>query len=107
MRDVSTMICPHCKQATSVRVATHSIEADTALGGIRHRKVQALYEKSKTELWWIGICNYCENPVLVLNRNAEKVFPTPLPSQTDERIPEDIRNDLDEAKRCFTVNAYV
>jgi len=40
-------------------------------------------------------------PSLVLN-DGYTVYPTPLPTPTDENIPEDISNDLDEAKMCFS-----
>jgi len=57
------------------------------------------------EIWWIGICNYCFKPLLVKN-DGEVVFPRPLPSPTDKRIPEHIRKDIIEAKMCFSVHAY-
>jgi len=61
--------------------------------------------ESGSEIWWIGICNYCHKPVLVKN-DGDIVFPTPLPLPSDKRIPEHIRQDLDEAKICFSVDAY-
>jgi hypothetical protein len=43
--------------------------------------------------------------VLVQN-DAVKVYPHPLPEPTDPNIPEEIRADLDEAKMCFSVSAW-
>ena len=37
---------------------------------------------------------------------GSKMYPTPLPSETDERIPDGIRIDLIESKLCFSAHAY-
>jgi len=65
------------------------------------------YKNSKG-VWAIGECPSCKNCVLVHFPISGKVriFPSPLPSPTDGRIPEEIRKDLDEAKICFSVNAF-
>jgi hypothetical protein len=55
--------------------------------------------------WWIGICNACHKPVLVLG-DGFRIYPTPLPSPSDPYIPDPIRDDLDEAKTCHTVSAW-
>jgi hypothetical protein len=34
------------------------------------------------------------------------VYPYPLPSPTDSNIPEDIARDLDEAKKCHSVQCF-
>ncbi|MBI2573574.1 DUF4145 domain-containing protein [Candidatus Woesearchaeota archaeon] len=34
------------------------------------------------------------------------IAPSPLPSPTDERIPENIKQDIDEAKLCLSVRAF-
>ena len=57
------------------------------------------------ERWWIGVCNNCDRPVLVLG-TGNLIYPNPLPKPTDENIPEDIRNDLDEVKKCFSISAW-
>jgi hypothetical protein len=57
--------------------------------------------------WSIGMCPSCRNCTLIkLEDKKLGVFPYPLPSPTDERIPEKIRKDLDEAKICLSVNAF-
>jgi Domain of unknown function (DUF4145) len=43
--------------------------------------------------------------VLVLNK-GDIIYPQPLPSPTDDRIPELIRNDLNEAKISYSVKAF-
>lgn len=63
------------------------------------------WENGRGAFWWIGITNCCQSPVLI-HMEGDIVYPAPLPSPTDERIPELIRQDLDEAKICLSVNAY-
>ncbi len=98
-RSVS-IYCPHCHQRTSV---------EPALIPIMHkwdRWYQAcIWEKNEKEKWWLGVCNYCQLPVLVLNM-GEKVLPNPSPKPTDKSIPTEIRSDLVEAKKCFSVSAW-
>jgi hypothetical protein len=53
----------------------------------------------------MGMCNNCKEICLVVE-NGERVFPHPLPTPTDDRIPENLKIDLDEAKICFSVGAY-
>ena len=58
--------------------------------------------------WSVGVCPACKNCVLIRLKDNGKidVFPHSLPPPTDERIPDKIRKDLDEAKACLTVNAF-
>jgi hypothetical protein len=65
----------------------------------------ALWKKYYNNIWWIGVCNSCRKPVLVLNK-GDIIFPQPLPSLTDNKIPELIRNDLNEAKISYSVKAF-
>lgn len=53
----------------------------------------------------MGVCNHCNNPVLILGR-GHRIYPTALPSPTYESIPETIGNDLDEPKVYFSVLAW-
>jgi hypothetical protein len=55
--------------------------------------------------WWIVVCNACQQPVLVFAKGA-RIFPTPLPKPSHERIPEKLRKDLDEAKMCFASSCF-
>lgn len=88
-----SIFCPYCKRYTALTVAPVT------------NTIGAIWKREYNDIWWIGVCNYCENPVLVHNQ-GDKVYPHPLPSPTDERIPEHIRKDIDEAKLCFSVGAY-
>lgn len=101
MNDTTSIYCPWCHRYTAVFPAP--VRYVDRYGN--EDFTQAVWAKSNAVKWWIGVCNSCHEPVLVLN-NGVKVYPPPLPSQTNESIPEAIRTDLDEAKICFSVGAY-
>jgi hypothetical protein len=92
--------CPHCHRFTSLAIA--SGRGKNTSGFYRY---ECVWKKSEYETWWIGICNSCHNPVLVLDE-TQKVYPHPLPEPIDPRVPALIRNDLKEARMCFSVEAY-
>ncbi len=96
-----SIFCPYCKRHTSLEPAPVKYRGTYD----RTYTTGAIWEKAYEDIWWIGICNYCNNPVLVHN-NGDKIYPIPLPSPTDNNIPEYIRKDLDEAKICFSVEAF-
>lgn len=96
-----SIFCPYCHRHTSLEPAP--VEVERAYG--QKFLVGAVWEQSHSSKWWIGVCTYCDRPVLVQN-NAVTVYPHPLPSPTDPNIPEEIRTDLDQAKRCFSVSAW-
>lgn len=95
-----SIYCPHCHRHTSLTPAPVSVNyaGDSW-------KVGAFWRKSASEIWWIGICNYCNRPVLVMD-NGEIIYPVESPCPTDENIPVEIRQDLDEAKRCLQTDAF-
>ena len=93
-----SIYCPFCHRYTALSAATRSIPE-------REQPLPLVWKDIDDRSWWIGICNCCHNPVLVRETGLE-IYPHPLPSPTDERIPEHIRNDLIEAKICFSVNAF-
>ena len=95
-----SIYCPRCKRHTSLTPAPTTIR----YGSDQFRGTCVWY-RSVDQKWWIGICNYCKDPVLVLN-DGEAVYPHPLPSPSNEKIPKHVRKDLDEAKLCFNVAAY-
>lgn len=99
LRSIS-IYCPFCHQHTSVEPARVRVDQ-------RYDEfyVDAVWEESEDDRWWIGVCNYCHSPVLVKN-DADTIYPQPLPAPTDTNVPEDIRADLDEAKQCFAVSAW-
>ena len=96
-----SIFCPFCQRHTALLAA----QAEYSFGFNDTRRTPAAWEKNGMETWWIGVCNNCNSPVLVLN-NGELIYPTPLPSPTDSRIPNPMHQDLAEAKRCYSVEAY-
>jgi hypothetical protein len=105
MSDWTSIYCPHCRRHTSLREAPVEYECTGAYSGKHKYTTGAVWKKDYNEIWWIGVCNSCREPVLVLNK-GDIIYPQPLPSPTDDRIPELIRNDLNEAKFCYSVKAY-
>jgi hypothetical protein len=104
MTEWVSIYCPFCHKHTSLRPAPVNYER-VQYGSTYRGTTGALWEKDKGITWWIGVCNSCKEPVLVLN-NGERIYPFPLPSSTDDRIPEHIRKDLDEAKISYSVKAF-
>lgn len=96
----TSIFCPYCQRHTALSYA----KIEYRSGTYKH-ELNAIWFKKSGEHWWIGICNNCQNPMLVKN-DGEQVYPTPFPSPTDERIPEPMRQDLIEAKLCFSVGCY-
>ena len=100
MADLLSIYCPHCHKNTSLDPApikyTHGYDEYTT---------QAFWKHSHGIVWWMGVCNACEKPVLVLNK-GEVIYPSPVPKPTEQSIPEMIRTDLDEAKICTSSGAY-
>lgn len=96
-----SLFCPNCHKHTALSIAP--VEYNDEFGELC--RTEAIWEAGSGRRWWIGICNGCHEPSLVLNK-GEIVFPQPLPSPTDPRIPKEIALDLDEAKMCFSVKCY-
>ena len=85
--------CPHCKERTALSISTNA------------NRQHNIWKNQFGHEWWIGICNGCGRPCLVCGE-GDIVYPHPLPSQTDNSIPEALRRDLDEAKLCLSVNCF-
>ena len=99
MSEWVSIYCPYCHKHTSLDPAT--IEYEYRVYGSLHKGTTvALWEKDHKNKWWIGVCNSCRMPVLVLNK-GQIVYPNPLPSPSDTRIP-----GHDEGKICFSIKAY-
>ena len=96
-----SIFCPYCHKYTSLTAATQRVSTGTGRDVI----VRVEWKDSDKEPWWIGLTNCCQSPVLI-HEEGDIIYPTPLPSPTDKRIPESIRQDLEEAKMCFSINAY-
>ncbi|MDO8517564.1 MAG: DUF4145 domain-containing protein [Nanoarchaeota archaeon] len=98
-------ICPYCK----IHVNFSWISSDDNGGEIEDYSED--YFKNEKGIWVIGVCPSCKNCVLLNGYESSnkfiltKTYPFPLPSVVDERIPEKIKKDLEEAKLCFSVGA--
>jgi hypothetical protein len=95
-----SIYCPHCLKHTALIVGYTTCEVNYD----DKRKVPLILYLG-SDFWWIGICNACKQPVLVYNEGVI-VYPNPQPSPTDQRIPDFISRDLDEAKNCFSISAF-
>lgn len=96
-----SVFCPHCHRYTALSMAPAKHETD--FGGTA--TTAALWDAGCEHKWWIGVCNNCQTPSLVLNK-GDVVYPHPLPTPTDENIPMELASDLDEAKMCFAVGCH-
>jgi len=92
--------CPHCHQYTLITVVTNNLEL---YGSVYTKCVHKI--RNVDHYWWIGECHNCNRVVLVLNNGIE-IYPRIKPQPSDERIPDDIKEDFDEAKMCFSVSCY-
>ena len=63
MAELVSIYCPHCHKHTSLDPAPVKHKH-----GYDEYTTQAFWKKSNHETWWMGVCNACENPVLVRNR---------------------------------------
>lgn len=96
-----SVFCPHCRSHTALSVAPAKKDPFK----ITRDAVSAVWTTPTGDSWWIGICNACSHPSLVLN-HGQTIYPQPAPSPTDPRVPEELRVDLDEAKRCISVDCF-
>lgn len=96
-----SLFCPHCHKHTALSIA----RAEYSVMHGRTAYTNAIWEKGPRQEWWIGVCNSCQEPCLVLN-DGEIVYPYPMPTPTDPYIPEELARDLNEAKLCFSVRCY-
>lgn len=94
-----SIYCPYCHRHTALSQAV----ADKIYAS--SHESNAVWSAPDSSKWLIGICNACKKPVLVQNQGTT-IFPTPLPSPVDSRIPNPMRQDLVEAKQCMSVSAY-
>jgi hypothetical protein len=94
-----SVFCPFCHRHTDVTVVT--VRSDVH----RDDMLYAWWQKSDSDIWWLGRTHCCNAAVLVHN-NGDIVHPAPQPAPTDDRIPSPLHDALDEAKRCVTVRAW-
>jgi len=96
-----SIYCPYCHKYTALSIAP-AADKDRSRGT---QYTLAIWQKDRDHEWWIGVCNSCNMPVLVLD-NGRIIYPNPLPSPTDTNIPKELAKDLDEAKMCLSVGCY-
>ena len=95
-----SVFCPHCRQHTSLSEVLASVGE-----GFGKRNYPARLGFDGRSSWWMGVCNNCHKPSVVLG-NGREIYPSPLPGPTSKDIPESIRSDIDEAKICLYSKAY-
>jgi len=105
MKNISKF-CPHCHKD----VTFAWIESNDQGGYLSN--FFADYFQNDKGTWVIGICPNCKNGVLIneiydenIGEEIINIFPFPLPSPTDERIPANVKKAIDEAKICLSVGA--
>lgn len=99
--------CPYCHK----EVTFSWVFLSESGGDIRNRFRE--YFNNNLAAWMVGECPSCKKCVLIeysLKENGypdslRKIFPSPLPSPVDARMPDKIKKDLQEAKLCFSVGA--
>lgn len=104
--------CPHCGKFTAVSPAPLVIIAPSSgmPNGIAEESIgkwlnQMPYYRYGSGSWWLGKCNACKQPLLVKDHGST-VYPAPQPAPVSEHVPEPMRGDLLEAKRCLGVSAW-
>ncbi len=110
-REIS-IYCPHCGKHTAVSPAPSVIivAAEGMPNGIAEEPItkwinQVPYYRYGSGSWWLGKCNACRQPLLVKDHGSV-VFPAPQPGPVSEDVPEPMRADLLEAKRCLGISAW-
>jgi hypothetical protein len=96
----ASVFCPHCHKHTELSIAPAHYMNDH-----HQQKSTPAAWRQDYGTWWIGICNACQSPCLVLD-NGKRVYPHPTPTPTDKNIPPELASDLNESKLCFSVGCY-
>lgn len=93
MADHNSYYCPKCRQATSI--------------AMRARKE---IQRGDAVIYEIGECNNCAQHFLVLRAYPSGkilgISPNALPKPVDPSIPSPTREDLEEAYKCQSAEAY-
>ena len=102
--------CPYCNEKTAVSPAPLSIPGGGGYSGdsvvlLKQLTPEDPFLYRHGEYWWMGQCNAFLGPVLVRN-DGDPVYPTPRPGPVSADIPEPMRSDLLEAKRCVAAGAW-
>jgi len=103
--DDASIYCPYCHSYTALSKARGADVSGEHIQGY------SIYY-CETGKWWIGICNNCQKGVLIHEIDMghgyeiKEIFPQPLAKLIDDRIPDFIKNDLEEANKCMSIQAY-
>lgn len=106
----ASVCCPYCGQHTRAESSEASasmpfVQIAAAMKGLPIGTGVNYVVAVGLHQWWIAICNGCHGVMLVRN-SGDTVLPPPQPEPVAQSIPEPMRSDLQEAKRCITVNAW-
>lgn len=99
-------ICPFCKVHVSF-----SWTEPSERGGKQNYYLHSYYS-NMLGIWAIAVCPSCHNCVLLKGEpngqsfNVKNIYPASQPSPTDERMPADIRRDIEESKLALSVGAF-
>lgn len=99
MDDIS-IYCPYCHRHTALSIADGWASGNYKSGS------SIFHNEHGT--WFVGICNSCKKCVMghySPTRNLT-IYPTPLPKPIDERTPNFIKSDMEEANRCLSISAH-
>lgn len=90
MADKNSILCPSCKTRTNLI-----------------QRIKYVWPEDSNTIFEISECNGCNTFFLVKRRGGTitGLWPKELPQIVDDRIPEHIREDFNEANLCFSVEA--
>lgn len=99
--------CPYCHKEV-----TFAWVEPTDDGGFLNTYLRRYY-KNTQGTWALGECPNCKNCVMIKLKDfvhfnsfsLDKISPLPMPTPTDKRIDDKIRNAINEAKLCLSVGA--
>lgn len=99
--------CPFCNREVAFTWVETSSSSDET-GSIT--PYQSIY-KNDTGIWALGECPSCKKCVTLHFTSSGphptvEIFPRPMPQEPDESIPNMIRKDLFEARKCLSVGAF-
>ncbi len=101
----NSIYCPYCHKHTALSVADGWNYSDNM------REGESIFFNEQGK-WWIGVCNGCGKCVLIREPTRSdhlfntEIYPYPLPKPINDKIPDFLKNDLEEASKCLSISAY-
>ena len=95
MADQDSIYCPNCSRGTSLT-----------------RRARYIWPKKTWIHYEIAECNNCDFFFLIMRQVFDdsssilRIFPDTLPEPIHEKTPEFLKQDLQEARNCFSIGAY-